>query len=86
MSRLFQSFSQADASISRRYGGTGLGLAISRRIAELMAGSLTAASPGVAGGGSTFRLTFVADASETITLSDPVQLIDLRREARPDRG
>src|SRR5439155_2288460 len=56
MDRLFQSFSQVDASIARRYGGTGLGLAISRRLAELMDGSLTAESPGVIGEGSVFQL------------------------------
>ena len=56
MGRLFQSFSQVDASVSRRYGGTGLGLAISRRLAELMDGSLTATSSGVAGEGTSFRL------------------------------
>jgi len=56
MNRLFQSFSQVDASIARRYGGTGLGLAISRRLAELMDGSLAAESSGVTGEGSTFHL------------------------------
>ncbi len=56
MTRLFQSFSQADSSIARRYGGTGLGLAISRRLAEAMDGSLSAESDGVAGRGSTFHV------------------------------
>jgi CheY-like chemotaxis protein len=57
MGRLFQSFSQADSSIARRYGGTGLGLAISRRLAEAMNGSLLVESAGIPGEGSTFRLT-----------------------------
>lgn len=68
--KLFQSFAQADSSVTRRFGGTGLGLVLSRGIAEALGGSLTlfASEPGV---GSTFRLTLPLKEKEAMAHKHP---------------
>jgi CheY-like chemotaxis protein len=60
--RIFESFSQVDASISRKYGGTGLGLAISKSLAEQMGGHLRLESQ--PGHGSAFSFSIRAEAAK----------------------
>ncbi|OGO28750.1 MAG: hypothetical protein A2Z16_10995 [Chloroflexi bacterium RBG_16_54_18] len=78
LDRLFQAFSQVDASTTRKYGGTGLGLAVSKRLSEMMGGQMWVESAGIPGRGSTFHFTIQADPAPGV-----LQRPDVLRE-QPD--
>jgi hypothetical protein len=79
MSRLFEPFSQAETSTSKKYGGTGLGLAITRRFCELMGGEVAVTSE--AGRGTTFTARLPADAGEPVARSAPNEEVHAQQHA-----
>ena len=67
--RLFQPFTQADSSTTRKFGGTGLGLAISKRFAEMLGGDITLVETGP-GKGTHFRITVCAGPLDGVGMID----------------